>query len=444
MNEKRARQLISIPYSYGPILYWMSRDQRASDNWALIYARQLAKEHKTSLIVAFTLSPGFLGATLRQYDFMLAGLEEIEKSLSKKNIPFHVLFGEPHEQILEFIKSKKIGIVVSDFDPLKIKKEWKRKVLSQINVPFYEVDAHNIVPCWIASQKQEYGAYTIRPKIHKLLNHFLDDYPELEAQESETALRINNFEELRQKLEVDNSVAPVTWIAPGEHAAKKALAAFIEKKLEKYAKDKNDPTKDALSNLSPYLHFGQLSAQRVAMNILKTGSKACETFLEELVVRRELADNFCHYNQNYDTPDGFPTWARQTYEDHKHDMREYTYTLRQFEEAKTHDDLWNACQKEMMKTGKMHGYMRMYWAKKIFEWVHSQKEAMRIAIYLNDRYELDGRDSSGYAGIAWSIGGVHDRPWFERNVFGKIRYMSYNGCKTKFDIKKYIEKINNL
>ena len=166
--------------------------------------------------------------------------------------------------------------------------------------------------------------------------------------------------------------------------------------------------------------------------------------LEELVVRRELSDNFCYYNDRYDSVEGFPDCAIQTLRNHREDRRPYAYSLSQLEGAGTHDELWNAAQMEMVKKGKMHGYMRMYWAKKILEWTGSPEEAFEIALYLNNRYELDGRDPNGYAGCAWSIGGVHDRAWFERPLFGKIRYMSYNGCKSKFNVNDYIRQIKHL
>ena len=206
--------------------------------------------------------------------------------------------------------------------------------------------------------------------------------------------------------------------------------------------DRNDPLKNGQSNLSPYLHFGQIAAQRVALEVMGSSgpTDARKAFLEELIVRRELSDNFCFYNPRYDRVDGFPAWAQATLERHRRDPRDYGYTPEQFEQAQTHDDLWNAAQREMVRTGKMHGYLRMYWAKKILEWTPSPEEALKIAITLNDRYELDGRDPNGYTGIAWSLGGVHDRPWGERKVFGLIRYMSANGCKSKFDVKGYIQK----
>jgi deoxyribodipyrimidine photo-lyase len=222
------------------------------------------------------------------------------------------------------------------------------------------------------------------------------------------------------------------------------LRRFIKNRLSRYPDERNDPTKEVVSDLSPYLHFGQLSAQQVALEVRKSGMKGREDFLEELIIRRELSDNFCFYNPHYDRFDGFPDWAKKTLDEHRKDPRDYIYTLEQFESGQTHDELWNAAQMEMVKRGKMHGYMRMYWAKKILEWTKSPEEAQEIAIFLNDKYELDGREPNGYVGIAWSIGGVHDRAWGQRPVFGKIRYMSYNGCRSKFNVAKYIEEVNRL
>ena len=242
------------------------------------------------------------------------------------------------------------------------------------------------------------------------------------------------------------TVSEADWITPGEKASLRVLKGFIEKKLGSYETGRNDPSADGQSDLSPYLHFGQISAQRIAIEVSKTNAakKSREAFLEELVVRRELSDNYCYYNRNYDNVEGFPEWAKKTLHAHRNDKREYLYVRAQFENGETHDDLWNAAQMEMVKRGKMHGYMRMYWAKKILEWTGSPEQAMEVAVYLNDKYELDGRDPNGYTGIAWSIGGVHDRAWNERPVFGKIRYMSYNGCKSKFDIKKYIHTVQSI
>jgi deoxyribodipyrimidine photo-lyase len=228
----------------------------------------------------------------------------------------------------------------------------------------------------------------------------------------------------------------------GFDKAVEELNHFLNNKFDDYADHRNDPVKDGQSNLSPHLHFGQISAQRIALEVKRiNGNKESEkSFLEELIVRRELSDNFCYFNKNYDSFNGFRDWAKNSLTIHKKDKREFIYTLEQFEKAETHEDLWNAAQIEMVETGKMHGYMRMYWAKKILEWSVSPEMAMKIAVYLNDKYELDGRDPNGYAGCAWSIGGIHDRAWQERDVFGKIRYMNKNGAKRKFDVVEYVRK----
>jgi len=448
MNDKRVRCLTPGRVKQGPVLYWMSRDQRVGDNWALLYAQELALERKEPLAVAFCLVPQFLDATMRQYDFMLKGLEGVENSLHKNNISFFLLRGTPRDILPIFIESHGVGAVVTDFDPLKMKRRWKENVAESISVPFYEVDAHNVVPCWVTSFKQEFAARTIRPKIRSHIDEFLDEFPRLKKHPFVWTKRNEriNWQEVAGSLSIERSVSPVDWIVPGEKEARKILRAFLKTKLTSYDKVRNDPTMNGQSNLSPYLHFGQISAQRVALEVRKTDVALLqkEAFLEELIVRRELSDNFCFYNEEYDTFKGFPAWAAKTLGEHEKDKREYLYSRDQFEHARTHDDLWNASQMEMAATGKMHGYMRMYWAKKILEWSHTSEEALNTAVYLNNRYELDGRDPSGYVGCAWSIGGVHDRAWFERPIFGKIRYMSYNGCKSKFNVDAYVDKSNKL
>jgi deoxyribodipyrimidine photo-lyase len=444
INEKRIRLLQKGDEKKGPVLYWMSRDQRVHDNWALLFAQNLAEEEKEPLVVVFNLIPKFLGAALRQYDFLLSGLKEIEKQLIDYNIPFFLLNGEPGIEIPKFINKNGIGCLVSDFDPLKIKRIWKRDTAKQINIPFYEVDAHNIVPCLYVSDKEEHGAYTIRPKIYNKLPEFLDEFPDIKKMKKANGISSGNinWERVEGELKTDHSVKKVDWIKPGSYAALEVLDNFLNVKFDSYAEDRNDPVKDGQSNLSPYIHFGQISAQRITLQVQKANvnEESEKSFLDELIVRRELSDNFCYYNRNYDSFSGFKDWAKETLSKHKKDKREFIYSPEQFEKAETHEDLWNAAQMQMVKTGKMHGYMRMYWAKKILEWSGSPESAMKIAVYLNDKYELDGRDPNGYTGCAWSIGGIHDRAWSERNIFGKIRYMNKNGAKRKFDIKKYIDK----
>jgi len=448
VNKKRLRLLRDGPAEPGPIAYWMSRDQRAEDNWALLHAQELSLARKEPLLVIFCMVPSFLHATARQYGFMLAGLQEVEKALRKKEIPFHLIPGLPEHIIPQFVSKHKIGVLVADFDPLRIKTKWKEAVAEEIRIPFHEVDAHNIIPCWMASSKQEFAARTFRPKLRRALAEFHEEFPKLKRNPFrwDDAPRNLDWSRITRSIEADTSVPEVDWITPGQKAARDMLEHFLSRKLQHYNEKRNDPTVDGQSRLSAYLHFGHISAQRAALEVEKSGAEpsAREALLEELIVRRELSDNFCFYNSNYDTIHGFPSWAQTSLADHASDQRRYIYSLEQFEDAETHDELWNAAQMEMVKTGKMHGYMRMYWAKKILEWTESPADALRIATYLNDRYELDGRDPNGYAGCSWSIGGVHDRAWPSRTVFGKIRYMSYNGCKKKFDVGLYIDTIRRL
>jgi deoxyribodipyrimidine photo-lyase len=444
VNTKRIRKLTENPEGKGPILYWMSRDQRINDNWALLYAQEQALKKKVPLIVIFCLLNDFKEATFRTYRFMLEGLRQVEKSLESLNIPFFLKKGTPENFIPKFIQEHDAGMLITDFSPLRMKQSWNENIKKEISVPFYEVDAHNIIPVWEASDKKEYAAYTLRSKIEEKLEDYLVEFPKNKShkhvweQESPTIEWENIFKELKS---LDDSLPEITFES-GEKAAKGMLDEFLNHRFEKYNDLRNDPNKDATSNLSPYLHFGQIASQRVVLEAQKV-KKIAElknSFYDEIIVRKELSDNFCFYEPNYDKFDGFHSWAQKTLNEHRDDSREYYYTKEEFENAETHDDAWNAAQLEMVKTGKMHGYMRMYWGKKILEWTKSPEKALEIAIYLNDKYELDGRDPNGYAGIAWSIGGIHDRAWKERKVYGKVRYMSYNGLKRKFALEKYINK----
>lgn len=429
----------------GPVVYWMSRDQRAADNWALLHAQEAALERQCPLGVVFCLAPDFLGATIRHYGFMLKGLKQVAERLAEKSIRFFLLVGEPAEEIPRFVGEQGVSHLVADFSPLRIKQRWERRIAEKIPVPFTVVDAHNIVPCWAASSKREFGAYTFRPKIRKALSEYLTKFPPLLEHpfswKGEAAAI--DWERLRNEIRVDCSVGEVSWLEPGERAACRALRDFLENRLACRYGLRNDPNSNGQSNLSPYFHFGQLAPQRAALEAQRFDGniQALESFLEELIVRRELSDNFCFYTPDYDRFDCFPAWARETLDRHRLDPRHYLYGLRQFEGAATHDPLWNAAQTEMVGTGKIHGYLRMYWAKKILEWSASPEEALETAICLNDRYELDGRDPNGYAGIAWSIGGVHDRPWPERPVYGKIRSMTLQGCRKKFDVDAYVRMV---
>jgi deoxyribodipyrimidine photo-lyase len=432
--EDRVRLLNQGIEGAGDVVYWMSRDCRLRDNAALLFAQSIAIDKKQHLRIIF--DSNFVAVSQRQKPFLISGLQDLAMKCKDFNLSFEFLNGESWRTFAEFSKSNKICCIVTDFSPLKYSKALKSRFCEIATVPIYEVDAHNIVPLWLASLKLEFAAYTIRPKITKLSPIYLTEFPKLQFHPYGTA-EITSFE---------NFFDGVNELKSGESQANIKLSQFIENKLDNYAELRNDPSLNFQSGLSPYLHFGMISAQRVAMEVQKADanpdSKAA--FLEELIIRKELSDNFCYYNPNYDNFNGFHNWAQTTLNEHRHDQRGFLYSLEQFENAETNDKYWNAAQMEMMITGKMHGYMRMYWAKKILEWTRSPEEALDFAIILNDKYALDGCDPNGYTGIAWSIGGVHDRAWSERPVFGKIRFMNDSGLKRKFDIEKYVENIKLL
>jgi len=245
---------------------------------------------------------------------------------------------------------------------------------------------------------------------------------------------------------IDRSVSPVNQWRGGSKAGRQLLNQFCRHGLKNYLKERNHPECEGTSRLSPYLHFGQISPVAAALAVQKSSApeQAKQAFLEQLIVRRELSVNFVRFNPVYDSLECLEPWAERTIADHAADGRTITYNEDQLGNAETHDPLWNAAQKQMVLTGWMHNYMRMYWAKKILEWSPSLAVAYRRAVWLNDRYQLDGRDPNGYAGIAWAIVGKHDRAWSERPVFGKIRYMSFDSTSRKFDSRRYIEQIRNL
>ncbi len=444
VDLRRVRELRSGPFGNGPVVYVMSRDQRVGDNWALLFAQQQAIERRTPLVVACPVAADYPGAPPRQTNFIIDGLKEVQVKLASLHIPFFVSQRPIDEFLSTLTDYLDPGGIVSDFNPLKESRRWKSSLADRIEVPFYEVDAHNIIPCWELSDKQEYAAYTIRPKVTKKLNGYLTPIPH--PVKHPFVFDQDSFHKAWPKpgdVERKNSSDRASeLLKPGESFARKHLQRFLDNALSTYNDLRNNPVENGQSNLSPYLHFGQISTQRVALEAQAFDSDIAsqEAFLEELIVRRELADNFCFYNDSYDSFDGFPAWAQRTLHEHRPDPRPYLYDRDTLEIGATHDELWNAAQIEMVVTGKMHGYMRMYWAKKILEWSPSPEEALEHAIYLNNKYELDGHDPNGYNGIAWSIGGVHDRAWSERDVFGKVRYMSYDGCRRKFRVADYINR----
>jgi deoxyribodipyrimidine photo-lyase len=426
----------------GYILYWMQASQRAVYNHALEYAISVANERQRPLIVYFGITDNFPEANERHYRFMLEGLSETKATLKDRFINMVIRHEAPDNGILRMAQDA--SLVVVDTGYLQIQRKWREYVAAHIDCPFIQVETDIVVPIKQASIKEEYSAATLRPKIGAVRDNYLVPLEEHDLKKGSLSIDLEEFDisdisSALSSLTIDRSVKPVSNLRGGTNQAQMHLADFIEHKLEKYTELRNDPNVANVSNMSPYLHFGQISPLYITLKILETGRSARDAYLEELIVRRELSMNFVFYNPYYDSFYGIPSWSRKTLVEHEDDRRDYLYSLRELECAQTHDPYWNAAQREMMLAGKMHGYMRMYWGKKILEWSAKPEDAFSIALYLNNKYELDGRDTNSFAGVAWCFG-KHDRPWGARTIFGNIRYMSAGGLKRKFDADSYASK----
>lgn len=435
------------------VLYVMSRDQRVQDNHALLYAQRTAQKHKVPLAVVFCLNPSSKNRSKEQYSWMIDGLKITEVQLKKLNIPLLMLIGKPSDTLSGLIHHTSPVAVIFDMNPLRGPRELQSTIANRSEFPVYVVDTHNIVPVWEVSQKQEYAARTIRSKVQALLPEYLKAADSLQKHSFKWPGVVKSLKDLTPMIatllkELPSNGQKINFVS-GIYEAEHILEQFISTNLQGYAVNRNDPSKNGQSDLSPYLHFGQISRLRITLDIMQAISRDDtlredgEVFLEELNVRSSLSDNYCYYNDHYDSLKGAADWAQKTLQQHASDPREFVYTLSQFESASTHDEAWNAAQLQLVRTGKMHGYMRMYWAKKVLEWSATPADAHSTLVRLNDFYSLDGGDPNGYVGILWSIAGLHDRPWFKRSIYGTIRYMNYNGLKRKFKIEKYIEQYND-
>uniref|UniRef100_A0A8C1UKN5 Deoxyribodipyrimidine photo-lyase n=1 Tax=Cyprinus carpio TaxID=7962 RepID=A0A8C1UKN5_CYPCA len=387
----------------------------AEDNWALIYARQLALAENLPL----------QDLTHIQYNFMLKGLREVAKECKSLDIQFHLLSGEPGQTLPSFVRNWKFGAVVTDFNPLRIPLQWIETIKKHLMSLLFRCFSHYY---FYTSGRLEYGARTIRGKITKLLAEFLREIPLVDTH-PHSASRAAKPVDWRRCCRL------LRWSAVLERWTGLSWAPVVAWPCIDH--HRNNPNCDALSHLSPWIHAGQSVVCSACGEAGQTRKErqSVASFTEELVVRREPADNFCFYNHNYDNTSGAYDWAKKTLQDHAKDCRQYLYTKEQLENAKTHDQLWNAAQRQLVLEGKMHGFLRMNWAKKILEWTASPEEALSIAVFLNDRLSLDG-----YVGCMWSVCGIHDQGWAERPIFGKIHFMNYAGCKRKFDVAQFERK----
>ncbi len=426
------------------VVYWMQRSQRGLDNPALEVAVKAANALGKPAVVFFAPVPFYPRANLRHYRFLAEGIPDIAESLSKRNISF-VLRRFPEHSLLKFCEEVRPSLVVGDENPLREPEAWRQTAAKKLRVPLWTVEADVIVPSKLLEKKQ-YSAHIARPRFQAQLGRFMIAAKNTRARvgwkKPGTLLSLDPASDITVGWRLDTSAGPVSGFRGGTKQGLRVLKNFIKRGLPAYSTARNHPEVRGTSRLSPYLHFGHLSPLTVALAV----ENACvpeaekQAFLNQLITWRELAVNLVRFNPDYDNFECGEPWAHRTLAKHANDDRPVLYSKSQLEHAETHDLLWNAAQLQMVTKGWMHNYLRMYWAKKILEWSPLAAQAFQIAVELNDRYELDGRDPNGYAGIAWAIVGKFDRPWFERPIFGQIRYMSGASTGKKFDSKKYIQQ----
>jgi deoxyribodipyrimidine photo-lyase len=450
IDETRIHLLNNAPVVSGKyVLYWMQASQRAVFNPALEYAITRANELKQPVVVAFGLMDDYPEANARHYYFLLEGLADVKQSLAKRNISFVVAKGQPAQVALIFARNA--SMVVCDRGYLRHQRRWRDEVADGAQKQVVEVEGDVVVPIELVSDKLEFAARTIRPKINRLVSQYLKPLVPVKPKNTTTDIHftgnldLSDLDKLITELKLDRSVSRSTLLIGGHTQARKRLDHFVSQLLANYKEGRREPSVSGTSMMAAYLHFGQISPVEIALavNAAKAPAEDREVFLEELIVRRELAMNFVYYQPHYDQFTGLPNWARQSLLKHTADHRPKIYSRQELETARTADPYWNAAQKEMIHTGYMHNMMRMYWGKKILEWKPTPQEAYEDAIYLNNKYFLCGRDPASYANVGWLFG-LHDRPWTTRPIFGTIRYMNSAGLDRKFDMHAYVEKINAL
>lgn len=426
----------------------MNKSLRYNYNFALKTAIYSANQNDLPLLSIYFITPFFKSLQLRQQIFIMQGLLELQKIFIKNNLTLLIM--DWNKINLQRV-CKKASLVVTEFPYLKENKNILNEFMKSTKLTPVLVDSETAIPWFIASQKEEYSAATLRRKITKYLPEYLlvDKKFELNYKNYDFSPFIKDQFNLikyhNECIENINLSEPYYMhsFTGGYSQAISRLHLFIEKKIDRYAELRNDPSLEFSSDLSPYLRCGMISPVEIAIRISEMKETNHDKFLDELIIRRELSINFVIYNNQYNSVKCLPTWAYKTLHENIIFNRDYVYSLSQFESAATHDVYWNTAQNEMKKTGKMQAYMRMYWGKKIIEWTETPEKAFSFMVYLNNKYSLDGNDPNSYAGIAWCFG-KHDRAFKERKVFGKIRYMNDKGLKRKFDIDQYVKKIQFL
>lgn len=461
------------------ILYWMIAYRRLHWNFALDRAVDWASRLKKPLVILEALRCDYPWASDRSHRFVFDGMAEKISALASSPVLYYPYVEAAHgagKSLLEAL-AKRACVVVTDDYPGFFLPHMVEKAAARLPLLIEAVDCNGLLPL-AACDKAQPTAFSFRRFLQKNLPKHLADFPSAGPLREASLPRMKSLpapiarrwapaiaETLRDpatmaELPIDHHVAPVE-IRGGEVAASRTLKTFLERKLSRYGELRNRPQDDATSGLSPYLHFGHISAHQLFGELMKQErwsdkklavrangsregwwgvSRNAEEFLDEVVTWREVGFNAARWLPGYDRYESLPGWARQTLEKHADDERPESYSLKDFAAARTRDPLWNAAQRQLLQEGRIHNYLRMLWGKKILEWARSPRAALKIMIELNNRYAIDGRDPNSYSGIFWCLG-RYDRPWGpERAIFGKIRYMSSENTARKIPIKAYLQK----
>ena len=428
------------------VVYWMQRAMRVVDNPALDVAIEAGNLLDLPVVVYFQVIPNYPNANLRHYRFLQQGLRDASEDASARGVGFVVR--RPPATLEEFLEEVQAALVIGDEDPRREPERWRAVLAKRLRLPYWSVDADVVVPSRLFGRSFVL-LHHFRPHLKAELPKYLVAPSRIEPlfawKPSKAPRSISLAEDITAGFtKLDRSVGPVDSFTGGTHSALRRLKEFVNLELKDYEQTRNHPETRGTSRLSPYLHFGNIGPLTIALAVMravaegKASAAAGDKYLEQLIGWRELAVLFVHHEPNYDNWECAAPWACKSLIEHAGDARPHRYTLQQLERGETGDELWNAAQQEMVVTGWMHNYMRMYWAKKILEWAPDPATAFDWAVLLNDRYQLDGRDPNGYAGIAWAIVGKLDRPWFNRPVFGLVRPMTGTSISRKFDARAYI------
>ncbi len=451
IQQTRIRTLNDAPEKTDApyVLYWMGLSQRAAFNPALEYAVDEANARKLPVLVCYGIAEGIPEANARHWNFLLEGIADIGPALKKRGIAFVARREPPVETALMYAANA--ALVVCDRAYLKPVVQFYMDFAKRAPCRVVQVEGDVVVPVETASPKHEYAARTLRPKINKMMDEYLVPLEERTVVRKATGLKVESTLELDDLprlvagLKADQSVRPVRRFKGGGAAAEERLRRYLESSFGHYATVRGKPEAGAASHMSPYLHYGQISPVAIVLAVRAAKAGDAEdkaAYVEELVVRRELAANHIFYEPRYDDYSCVPEWARKTLDAHRTDKRPQSYTDEQFDQGLTHDRYWNAAMMEMRETGYMHNHMRMYWGKKIVQWSASPEAAWETVLRLNNRYFIDGRDANSYTNVGWLFG-LHDRPWGPQPVFGNVRSMSEASLK-KFDADGYVKEVERL